>query len=217
MPRKQLQLLAYRSPSDYRSPQKYNSPDDYSKPRESSLGQHPPTRGKPAGGAFWNYNSPQPYTSPQPYAAPAGYSGEAYNAAGGTGGSDGNGKSGGGGGGGRDGQNGGGGGSSSRGPLKWLTVLFALLVAVGGVMGYIKKGSVVSLAASGSIAGTLLLAAYLMAGPAPTHGLQLAFVSTMALASYMGYGYYRTRKPFPQGVFTVLSAVLSIAYATSLF
>ena len=40
--------------------------------------------------------------------------------------------------------------------------------------------------------------------------------TSLTLGVYMGKGYMRSRKPFPQGVFTAVSLVLSTGYASTL-
>ena len=41
-------------------------------------------------------------------------------------------------------------------------------------------------------------------------------VASCTLGTYMGKGYMKTRKAFPQGVFTALSLILSSGYLTSI-
>eukprot|EP00884_Botryococcus_braunii_P017145 jgi/Botrbrau1/4113/Bobra.152_3s0060.1 len=139
-----------------------------------------------------------------------------YHATVGNGGLDGGkGRGGGGGGGGGDGGDFGG-PKDGEGPWRLLTLIFAFLVGVGGLMGYKRKGSRASLIASSTIGTALVGAAILMSGATAPQGLAIALVSTLALGGYMLRGYVKTRKPFPQGVFALLSTLLSIGYVSAL-
>ena len=41
-------------------------------------------------------------------------------------------------------------------------------------------------------------------------------MASCTLGTYMGKGYVKTRKPFPHGVFTLVSLILSGGYLTSI-
>lgn len=123
------------------------------------------------------------------------------------------------GGGGRVGTGGGGGGgfSSGGGGLpQQLAFGFAILVAIGGYMGYKNKGSKDSLKSSTTFAAVLFVAGYLIGGPYPTAGLAIALAANVALGWYMVKGYLNTKKAFPQGVFSAVSIVSSFVYFRSL-
>lgn len=114
----------------------------------------------------------------------------------------------GGGGGGDDGD-----GDRSSTPLALVTAIFAVLLLVGGVTGYLKKGSITSLTASSIFGVVYVGAAYLMRTPASAvPGLRIALGASVALGGYMLRGYTKTKKVFPQGVFAGLSLTLALAY-----
>ncbi|EIE27783.1 hypothetical protein COCSUDRAFT_32107 [Coccomyxa subellipsoidea C-169] len=83
-------------------------------------------------------------------------------------------------------------------------------------MAYSKKGSRASLVASGSITGALLLSAALMGGPLRVPATLLALAASCTLGTYMGKGYVRTKRVFPQGVFALTSLLLSGGYIVSI-
>src|SRR4030095_8426915 len=90
-------------------------------------------------------------------------------------------------------------------------IVFGILTIAGGIVGYVKAGSVVSVIA-GSIAGILLLvAAWLM----PDHqaaGLTVALIVSVLLAGQFVPKFFSTHKVMPAGLMSVLS-VLGIVVA----
>lgn len=97
------------------------------------------------------------------------------------------------------------------GAAKIYFILFGILTIAGGIVGYAKAGSVVSIIA-GSISGILLLvAAWLM----PDHqaaGLIVALVVSVLLAGQFVPKFFSTHKVMPAGLMSVLS-VLGIVVA----
>ena len=89
-------------------------------------------------------------------------------------------------------------------------IIFGLLTIAGGVVGYVKAGSVASIIA-GSITGVLLLiAAFVM----PEHrvaGLATALVVSLLLAAYFIRKYLSTGAVMPAGMMSVLSVIGIIA------
>jgi len=92
------------------------------------------------------------------------------------------------------------------GPAKIYFIIFGILTIAGGIIGYVKAGSTVSIIA-GSISGVLLLlAAWLM----PEHraaGLVVALVVSLLLAAQFIPKFFRTFKVMPAGLMSVLSAI----------
>ncbi|XP_050296819.1 transmembrane protein 14C [Anthonomus grandis grandis] len=81
--------------------------------------------------------------------------------------------------------------------------LYAGTVAAGGIMGYVKAGSIPSLAA-GLIFGTALaIGAYQTTQDPMRYGVQLA--ASSILAGVMGLRFYKSGKIMPAGVVTLLS------------
>eukprot|EP00873_Tetraselmis_striata_P009673 jgi/Tetstr1/429937/TSEL_019800.t1 len=130
-----------------------------------------------------------------------------YSAANGGGGSRGGRRGGSGGGGG-----GGAGGSGASGsPMGSWTGLFAFLIIVGGLMGYLKKGSMQSLYASFGIAATLMFCASLMADPTNVLGIRLALAVVLLLGGYMGYKFSQSKKPHA-GAIAGMCGLMALGY-----
>jgi uncharacterized membrane protein (UPF0136 family) len=89
-------------------------------------------------------------------------------------------------------------------------IVFGLLTIVGGIIGYVKAGSVASIIA-GSITGVLLLvAAFLL----PEHrmvGLATALIVSLLLAAQFIPKFLRTGRVMPAGIMSVLSAIGIVA------
>jgi uncharacterized membrane protein (UPF0136 family) len=100
------------------------------------------------------------------------------------------------------------------GPAKIYFIIFGILTIAGGIIGYVKAGSTVSIIA-GSISGVLLLlAAWLM----PEHraaGLVVALVVSLLLAAQFIPKFFQTFKVMPAGLMSVLSAVGIIVAITA--
>ena len=97
------------------------------------------------------------------------------------------------------------------GAAKIYFIVFGILTIAGGIVGYVKAGSVISIIA-GSISGILLLgAAWLM----PDHqaaGLILALVVSVLLAGQFVPKFFSTHKLMPAALMSLLS-VLGIVVA----
>ena len=89
-------------------------------------------------------------------------------------------------------------------------IVFGALTIIGGIVGYLKAGSVASIIA-GSITGVLLLvAAFIM----PEHrvaGLATALIVSLLLAAYFVRKYLSTGALMPAGMMSVLSIIGIIA------
>jgi uncharacterized membrane protein (UPF0136 family) len=85
-------------------------------------------------------------------------------------------------------------------------VLFGVLTIAGGIVGYVKAGSVASIIA-GSITGVLLLvAAFLL----PEHrgvGLATALVISLLLAAQFIPKFLQTGRVMPAGMMSILSVI----------
>ena len=92
------------------------------------------------------------------------------------------------------------------GAAKIYFIVFGILTIAGGVLGYVKAGSMASIIA-GSISGVLLLlAAWLM----PEHqaaGLIIALIVSLLLAGQFIPKFFRPLKVMPAGLMSVLSAI----------
>jgi len=89
-------------------------------------------------------------------------------------------------------------------------ILFGVLTIAGGIVGYVKAGSVASIIA-GSITGVLLLvAAFLL----PEHrglGLATALVISLLLAGQFVPKFLQTGRMIPAGMMSILSVIGVIA------
>jgi uncharacterized membrane protein (UPF0136 family) len=89
-------------------------------------------------------------------------------------------------------------------------ILFGVLTIAGGILGYVKAGSVASIIA-GSITGVLLLvAAFLL----PEHrgvGLATALVVSLLLAAQFAPKFLQTGRVMPAGMMSILSVIGVIA------
>lgn len=85
-------------------------------------------------------------------------------------------------------------------------IVFGALTIAGGIVGYVKAGSVASIIA-GSITGVLLLvAAFLL----PEHrmvGLATALIVSLLLAAQFIPKFLRTGRVMPAGLMSLLSAI----------
>ena len=93
---------------------------------------------------------------------------------------------------------------------KFYFIVFGILTIAGGIVGYVKAGSVASIVA-GSITGLLLLiAAFLL----PEHraiGLATAFIISLLLVAQFAPKFIRTGRIMPAGMMSILSAIGIIA------
>ena len=89
-------------------------------------------------------------------------------------------------------------------------IVFGALTIVGGIVGYLKAGSVASIIA-GSITGVLLLiAAFLL----PEHraiGLATALIVSLLLAAQFFPKFLRTGRVMPAGMMSILSVIGIVA------
>jgi uncharacterized membrane protein (UPF0136 family) len=89
-------------------------------------------------------------------------------------------------------------------------ILFGVLTIAGGIVGYVKAGSVASIVA-GSVTGVLLLvAAFLL----PEHrgvGLATALVVSLLLAAQFVPKFLQTGRVMPAGMMSILSVIGVIA------
>ena len=85
-------------------------------------------------------------------------------------------------------------------------IVFGALTILGGIVGYVKAGSVASIIA-GSITGVLLLVAAFLLPEHRTAGLAIALVISLLLAAQFMPKLLRTGRVMPAGIMSVLSAI----------
>src|SRR2546421_1250962 len=89
-------------------------------------------------------------------------------------------------------------------------VIFGILTVVGGVVGYIKAGSVASIIA-GSITGVLLLVAAFLLPEHRAIGLATALIVSLLLAAQFIPKFLKTGRMMPAGLMSILSVIAIIA------
>ena len=85
-------------------------------------------------------------------------------------------------------------------------ILFGVLTIAGGIVGYVKAGSVASIIA-GSITGVLLLVAAFLLPEHRAVGLATAFIVSLLLAAQFVPKFVRTGRVMPPGMMSVLSVI----------
>jgi uncharacterized membrane protein (UPF0136 family) len=89
-------------------------------------------------------------------------------------------------------------------------IVFGLLTIAGGVVGYVKAGSVASIIA-GSITGVLLLVAAFLLPEHRAIGLATAFIISLLLAAQFVPKFIRTGRAIPAGMMSILSVIGLVA------
>ena len=89
-------------------------------------------------------------------------------------------------------------------------IVFGALTIIGGIVGYIKAGSVASIIA-GSITGILLLVAAFLLSEHRAIGLAAAFIISLLLAAQFVPKFIRTGRVMPAGMMSILSVIGVIA------
>jgi uncharacterized membrane protein (UPF0136 family) len=89
-------------------------------------------------------------------------------------------------------------------------IVFGVLTIAGGIVGYVKAGSVASIIA-GVITGVLLLVAAFLLPEHRAVGLATAFIISFLLAAQFIPKFLRTGKVMPAGMMSILSALGIIA------
>src|SRR5258708_23212565 len=96
------------------------------------------------------------------------------------------------------------------GPAKIYFIVFGILRIGGGVIGYVKVGSLPSIVA-GSITGVLLLVAAFLLPEHRAAGLATAFIVSLLLAAQFVPKFVRTGRVMPAGMMSILSVLGIIA------
>ena len=85
-------------------------------------------------------------------------------------------------------------------------LVFGALTIIGGIIGYVKAGSLPSIIA-GTITGILLLVAGWILPNNRTAGLAIAFIVSLLLAAQFVPKLIRTAKMMPAGLMSILSVI----------
>ena len=92
------------------------------------------------------------------------------------------------------------------GATKIYFIVFGALTIIGGIIGYVKAGSLPSIIA-GSIAGVMLLIAASLLPEHRAAGLATALIISLLLAAQFIPKFIRTGKAMPAGMMSILSAI----------
>lgn len=103
--------------------------------------------------------------------------------------------------------------------MRWLDsvlVGFGLLSILGGVEGYLAKGSVMSVV-GGAGTGLIIIAGAALAKSHKTPGYALATFGTLAVGGMMLRSYMKSQALWPGLTFTVLSAIVLVCLVVGHF
>ena len=93
-----------------------------------------------------------------------------------------------------------------RDPTKTYFLIFGALTIVGGIIGYVKAGSLPSIVA-GTITGVLLIIAATLLSDHRTVGLVTGLAVSLLLAAQFVPKLMRTGKVMPAGMMSILSVI----------
>jgi uncharacterized membrane protein (UPF0136 family) len=88
--------------------------------------------------------------------------------------------------------------------MVFVLILYALLILVGGIIGHLKAGSLMSLL-TGLICGLILLGSALAIRLKKPWGIYVALVTTLLLDLFFTYRFLATYKFMPSGFLSLLS------------
>jgi uncharacterized membrane protein (UPF0136 family) len=94
----------------------------------------------------------------------------------------------------------------AMGAAKIYFIIFGVLTIVGGVIGYVKAGSVPSIVA-GVITGILLLVAAFLLPERAVAGLAVGLITSLLLAAQFIPKFVSTGKVMPAGMMSILSVI----------
>ena len=96
--------------------------------------------------------------------------------------------------------------ANKMGAAKIYFIVFGILTIAGGVVGYVKAGSVASIVAGG-ITGVLLLVAAFLLPEYRIVGLATAGIVSLLLAAQFVPKFLRTGRVMPAGMMSILSVI----------
>ena len=95
---------------------------------------------------------------------------------------------------------------NKMGAAKIYFIVFGILTIAGGVVGYVKAGSVASIVAGG-ITGVLLLIGAFLLPEYRVVGLATAFIVSLLLGAQFVPKFLRTGRVMPAGMMSILSVI----------
>lgn len=97
----------------------------------------------------------------------------------------------------------------------WFILIYGSLVALGGIVGYVKAKSQVSLV-MGLVSGIALIVAWFISGNTPVAGLGMATVISAVLFVVFVMRFVRTRAFMPSGLMMISSVAATTLFGLSL-
>lgn len=94
----------------------------------------------------------------------------------------------------------------------WITLIYGIIILVGGIMGHLKAASKASLI-SGLVFGLLLIITSVFLFRKAQWGLISALLLTFFLDAFFTYRFFTTMKFLPSGLMSLLSLVVLISLA----
>lgn len=96
----------------------------------------------------------------------------------------------------------------------WIVLIYAVLIAAGGIMGYTKAGSMASLI-SGVVAGIVLAgSAWAMMKGSYQTGWWVALIATILLLARFGMAATKEFKMMPGGMVIIMSLIVLVVLLT---
>jgi len=96
--------------------------------------------------------------------------------------------------------------AQNMGATKIYFIVFGILTIAGGIIGYVKAGSMPSIIA-GSITGILLLLSAFLLPDHVAAGLAIGLITSLLLAGQFIPKFIRTGKAMPAGMMSILSVI----------
>lgn len=100
--------------------------------------------------------------------------------------------------------------------LIWMILVYGLLVAIGGIFGYVRARSKPSLI-SGLLSGALLAIAWAIGLQTSSLGLGAATLIAIGLLVVFTLRFRKTQKFMPAGLLAILSLVAAVGFAIGWF
>lgn len=94
----------------------------------------------------------------------------------------------------------------------WITLLYGIIILLGGIMGHVKAASKASLI-MGLICGALLIGASILIFRKIPMGFLIALILTFALDAFFTYRFFITMKFMPAGLMSIISLAALISLA----
>ncbi|XP_076462876.1 transmembrane protein 14C-like [Babylonia areolata] len=99
--------------------------------------------------------------------------------------------------------------------VDWLSIVYAALVATGGIIGYARRGSVPSLAMGLTCGGLMAIGAYQTSND--PRNVLLSLVTSAVLTGVMGYRFMNSKKFMPAGLVGGLSLLMMLRFGFKMY